>query len=679
MHSYVHVFCFYSIYLDTLFCNLNFLQAFFASLDAYLRLKNPIFYLASAKRRPALWLKIGSPWLVASLQAIGQLALSDKNQIRLYTGQIKPPQLLNNLTMKSTGLSTICVLPDPNFLIIRTVIAYALPLITCIILVGFQLQGLQRLRTYSSDMLIALLSIRSNQNQLNAKNMYEPITSNTTINPSLAYHPTCSNNKYNNYSLLNMDNSNLNPNQTYMPILNKSSNSLDFKQIYLNNLSQTVETLISENHLNPNSTNRSSLILPIFSHLESPPIYQCPAHGTICITRPISNFNLNSIPEINNQTNTIKSQTNYDLISKSSAEQNLSNMKTNQSNLENNSTNSIINYPCQTLVINNQPTTNESIFLNLNNQPIEFVRLPTYYCQTHLSDLPELENNHSSLLNKKFGTKFYSNYELKCFDSNSKQTNELNPKSQSNLMPQQQTHQQMENLTQSKQTTSPKQTVHLWFTAYQGEQLVVAINLISCIIAVGTWSPYILATLTHGLCLPFNFHQGQINHKHLFNSFHFSSNLFGSNPSPSNLKQFQSPAMYLNKCYLQITPERLADFRWWAYASSGLLLPCLLFFLDLGLREGCWKALNYSSNSNNLNLIYEKFDHPKQKINLNQLENRNDLESGSLQTIEEVEQIKMHPIWQFDPKLKLSRRSSLIIRPSISNQHFPNNRLNTFK
>ncbi|KAF5405157.1 hypothetical protein PHET_01322 [Paragonimus heterotremus] len=131
-----------------------------------------------------------------------------------------------------------------------------------------------------------------------------------------------------------------------------------------------------------------------------------------------------------------------------------------------------------------------------------------------------------------------------------------------------------------------KPVIPLWLTAYQGEQLAVAINLVSCIIAVGTWSPYILATLANGLCQPV----------HTGNSPSESPTIHPFLPMVATTLDM-THTKPVNRCLIQVTPDRIADFRWWAYASSGLLLPILLFYLDLGLRDGCWRALNYSDKS----------------------------------------------------------------------------------
>nr|CAH8838371.1 unnamed protein product [Trichobilharzia regenti] len=169
----------------------------------------------------------------------------------------------------------------------------------------------------------------------------------------------------------------------------------------------------------------------------------------------------------------------------------------------------------------------------------------------------------------------------------------------------------LETLTNDNSTNNLSKT-NLWLNAYQGEQLVVAINLVSCIIAVGTWSPYILASLAHGLCQPISIPKSMFNQiMHPLSSstspVTINSHLVSSPSSPSNTpggNLLSNPT--ISRCWIHLSVDRLSDFRWWAYASSGLLLPCLLFFLDLGLREGCWRALQYKTKPPN-----EKYDSPK--------------------------------------------------------------------
>ncbi|KAK4469643.1 hypothetical protein MN116_006611 [Schistosoma mekongi] len=80
----------------------------------------------------------------------------------------------------------------------------------------------------------------------------------------------------------------------------------------------------------------------------------------------------------------------------------------------------------------------------------------------------------------------------------------------------------------------------------------------------------------------------------------------------------------INKCWIHLSVDRLADFHWWAYACSGLLLPCLLFFLDLSLREGCWQALQYKTKSNqNIHSMKLFTDNNQQQSNVTDSQYRN--------------------------------------------------------
>nr|CAH8838374.1 unnamed protein product [Trichobilharzia regenti] len=344
VNSYVHIFCLYSIYLDTLFCNLTFLQTFFSSLDAYLRLKNPIFYLSSARRRPALWLKIGSPWLMASLQAIGQLALSDRRQVRLHMTTLKavtPPHQYHPLLISSSstsssinsnekvfdsGLNTACLLPDPNFLIIRTVIAYALPLITCLILVILQLHGLRRLRHHSSEMLSALLSVRSRSTSEYEQIMYpqnssfyqrHEIANTNRRNPSNFHNSELIWKVRDTPSILNKLNSSTSSSHT---ITRNPCRRLSFMtNSYHLDTSYTNETLIPES--NPSMDRIQHLTNPPLSTIilstgympienvnelqlnktTSVPVFQCPAHGCIRVTQSMNPLAVTCIPESSDQ------------------------------------------------------------------------------------------------------------------------------------------------------------------------------------------------------------------------------------------------------------------------------------------------------------------------------------------------------------------------------------------
>ncbi|VDN18613.1 unnamed protein product [Dibothriocephalus latus] len=173
MDSYLRIFCLFSTYLDTLFCNLALLHAFCSGLDSYLRLCGPSTYLVSSRRRPTTWLKIGSPWVAAGLQAIGQLAVSDRDKAKFF-GDCQHPLS----TQFADQFEAACVISDPNFLIMRTTIAYALPLIACLVLTGLQMKRLRRLHQEPQQTLRSLLLVRNQPSSKAAalKNTTHPLS-----------------------------------------------------------------------------------------------------------------------------------------------------------------------------------------------------------------------------------------------------------------------------------------------------------------------------------------------------------------------------------------------------------------------------------------------------------------------------------------------------------------------
>ncbi|TNN12561.1 5-hydroxytryptamine receptor 2C [Schistosoma japonicum] len=618
VHSYVHIFCLYSIYLDTLFCNLAFLQTFFSSLDTYLRLKNPIFYLSSSRRRPALWLKIGSPWLLACLQAIGQLALSDRRQVRLYLGSSvssynsMPNQyysILNTHSIeKSTdfGLNTACLLPDPNFLIIRTVIAYALPLITCLILVVLQLYGLRRLRHHSSEMLTALLNVRCTRNDNNIIKYHQSILNHLNVRSTdIIWRerntgqlnrilPTFGRNMSNRIVIQNpphrrlstmTQSYHLDPAYTNETLLSDSITSINRIQSSLSPIILSTNYLPIDHTKNLQTTTRSISML------------ECPTHGRIQMTHSMNPISITCIPE-NNDQNEDSKLLNSEFVEKTEKESTSSSLTTNT-------------IPIDSTTTSNESTTPDTILISLNGTEIKLLPL---------------------------------NYQYQSIDSNASNSHYYQPtivtiQSPSSLTTSQQQTIDQHNLTSISSNVNIRKSKKLLKSKsdyqiksindrnslpYQGEQLVVAINLVSCIIAIGTWSPYILATLTYGLCQPINI--SKLLHHPAMNSYSSSSSIMLTNYLLSSMNSLSSNEMNrnnnlsnysINKCWIHLSIERLADFRWWAYACSGLLLPCLLFFLDLGLREGCWQALQYKIKSNqNIHLMKSFSDNNQQQSNI---------------------------------------------------------------
>ncbi|VDN98474.1 unnamed protein product [Rodentolepis nana] len=341
MNSYLGVFCLFSTYLDTLFCNLSLLHAFCSGLDSYLRLlrKRNGFENANRKsgRQATLWLKISFPWFLSGILAIAQLAVSDRGLAHLSEDCQR--QFLPAFTNQ---LEAACVVVEPNFLILRTSIAYALPLIGCLILTGLQVRCLRRLRFVPPDYALELRS-------------------NCSIRRDV-----------------------------------------------------TLETLAPSSEMGKSSSPDT---------LEK--VRDCPRHGRVA----------------------------YD----------------------------------------SEPTDHEEI------------KHPTSTATTAI------------LMNQ-------------------------------------------------------------WFQTYKEEQLAVAINMVSCIVAVGVWSPLILSSLAYGLC-----------------------------HTPENAKTFKLPLYHIPgvdlskyrpaKCFIQVATSRLADFRWWVFASTGLLLPLALILMDRDLRQACWRSLGLKTPS----------------------------------------------------------------------------------
>uniref|UniRef100_A0A5K3FL61 Aa_trans domain-containing protein n=1 Tax=Mesocestoides corti TaxID=53468 RepID=A0A5K3FL61_MESCO len=347
-NSYLGIFCFFSTYLDSLFCSLSLLHSFCSGLDSYLRLsrsrdREDTMENASASTTP--WLKVGTPWFVAGLLATAQLATGDRDMARL-TEDCK-----NQAMVAFTNqLEAACVVTDPNFLILRTLVTYALPLIGCLLLTGLQVRCLRQLKFVPS------------------RHSLEP-----SVNSTIRRDVTL---------------------ETLAPIAEGGK---------------------------PNTTTNTT---------KYETVHECPRHGRIA-------------------------------------------------------------YDSESAVSDDRR--------NIDHDK-------------HFA-------NHASSVNA------------------------------------------------SK-----------WFRNYRGEQLAVAINMVSCIVAVGVWSPLILSSLAYGLC-----------------------------HTPENTQYVKQPLYHIPgidlssfrpaRCFIQVAASRLADFRWWVYASTGMLLPTALLVMDRDLRKACWRSLGLKAHS----------------------------------------------------------------------------------
>ncbi|CAH8475633.1 unnamed protein product [Heterobilharzia americana] len=117
-NEYIENFCCISIAAETTVCHAILLHLLGSSLDTYFRLTKPRWFTstknASGKHGLTIQLKIAAPWIVSILQTGAQIILSDPF----------PPAYLED--------GRFCTSPDINFLILRTLVAFLLPLLTSI-------------------------------------------------------------------------------------------------------------------------------------------------------------------------------------------------------------------------------------------------------------------------------------------------------------------------------------------------------------------------------------------------------------------------------------------------------------------------------------------------------------------------------------------------------------------
>ncbi|KAF6768741.1 hypothetical protein AHF37_10261 [Paragonimus kellicotti] len=535
--SFVHTFCLYSTYLDTLFCNLTFLQTFFSSLDAYLRLRNPTFYLVSAKRRPALWLKVGSPWLVAAIQAIGQLALSDRQHVRLH----QMPTI-----HAGAGLQTTCLLPDPNFLIIRTAIAYALPLLICIVLVGLQLRCLRNLRTYSSEAIEALLQVRK------------------TFGRHASPEPH---------------------------VIRESE--------------------INRNRLDSSRTEMmySSSIIPM-KHTEQYTLLPLTLSSTQII-RPNS-------PQLMSSSWHVDRQYTLETLIPDCGK------SISQLGVQSDSSQIIPKESIGSHVIFSAGTMPVIELHSLNPSKPEDIQSSLYQCPTHglinltidtASAAHPLEESGTSIT---VASNFLPHPNA-LGDHMVLRDEEINTESpvDANVL-HQSTHQES-TLSHDKTVLNSRQNAEHIPTSTAGSDngdrlLVERRSLAPVVDRLKGYEPDIKPVIPLWL-RPIKASSSQL--QSIWSAA--SSRSHSEGPTVHPFFPVVATALDMthtkpvNRCLIQVTPDRIADFRWWAYASSGLLLPILLFYLDLGLRDGCWRALNYSDKS-------ESIQSPTQSQNWNSIQ-----------------------------------------------------------
>ncbi|KAL7061993.1 hypothetical protein AAHC03_01763 [Spirometra sp. Aus1] len=557
MDSYLRIFCLFSTYLDTLFCNLALLHAFCSGLDSYLRLCGPSTYLVSARRRPTTWLKIGSPWVAAGLQAIGQLAVSDRDKAKFFGDCQHPPS-----TQFADQFEAACVISDPNFLIMRTTIAYALPLIACLVLTGLQMKRLRRLHQEPQQTLKSLLLVRNQTStkptaaaksrtsrlpkcqpikRLGSYPQQPPVRTTSTSASGMAvtasgevltagrHNPAytmlvCSESKFGSRSTVACGLRRDITNETLVA----QTSTITETQLTRSNTIDTFDNVpppgIAVVQLADLEGTKDADPLSM-----SASVHECPRHGKIALpgnqvytiggsdaSNPYATMTPN-LAEKRQVTLAVLSGDDYRIV------------------------NSQLPVAAAAAAVTS-PLLSQSRMA----RQAEAASPPYHVCRS-AGTLPSRGEHHG----------VPRLYESACLQS--KQT-------AAKSKPAQATDRGSDGLPNGDYST--------WLQAYRGEQMAVAISMVSCIVAVGVWSPLILSSLAYGLCqLP---EQPKIRQ-----TIYYIPGL-----NPQSLRS--TP---VSQCFIQITVPRLADFRWWAYASTGLLLPLVLLLMDTELRKSCWRSL----------------------------------------------------------------------------------------
>ncbi|VDL89171.1 unnamed protein product [Schistocephalus solidus] len=555
MDSYLRIFCLFSTYLDTLFCNLALLHAFCSGLDSYLRLCGPSTYLVSARRRPTTWLKIGSPWVAAGLQAIGQLALSDRDKAKFFGDCQHPPS-----TQFADQFEAACVISDPNFLIMRTTIAYALPLIACLVLTGLQMKRLRRLHQEPQQTLKSLLLVRkqTSSKATTKKSMTSHLSkrqSDKTIGNFLQPPAKTTSASINSVAITGSGEvlRTRRHNPAYaMLVCSESTFGSRSTDTYGLRRDITNETLVAHTSTITETQLSRSNTIDTFDNVPSPgvalvqladvegsteadplsmstSVHECPRHGKVTLP--------------GNQVYTVERS---DPINPYAAlTPNLAEKRQVTLAVLSGDEYRIVNSQVPFAAMVTPPSLSHS---KLARQA-EAVFPPHHICQS-AGTLPSCGKPHG-------GPRVY--------ESSCLQSKQAMAKSRRQI-PAQTTGRNPDFVSDGEYST--------WLQAYRGEQMAVAISMVSCIVAVGVWSPLILSSLAYGLCqLP---EQPKIRQ-----TIYYIPGL-----NPQSLRSTLS-----SQCFIQITVPRLADFRWWAYASTGLLLPLVLLLMDTELRKSCWRSL----------------------------------------------------------------------------------------
>ncbi|CAH8469755.1 unnamed protein product [Schistosoma haematobium] len=153
-NEYIQHFCCISIASETIVCHAILLHLLGSSLDTHFRLTKPKWFsnttdVSSRKYLLAIRLKIAAPWIVSILQTGAQILLSDSF----------PPAYLEE--------GRLCTSPDINFLILRTLVAFLLPLLTSIIILFMTAHRIQTLQCQQKQNKTNMNSFNIQQKKLN--------------------------------------------------------------------------------------------------------------------------------------------------------------------------------------------------------------------------------------------------------------------------------------------------------------------------------------------------------------------------------------------------------------------------------------------------------------------------------------------------------------------------------
>ncbi|CAH8470501.1 unnamed protein product [Schistosoma rodhaini] len=153
-NEHLQHFCCISIASETIVCHAILLHLLGSSLDTHFRLTKPKWFsnttnMSSRKYLLAIRLKIAAPWIVSILQTGAQIILSDSF----------PPAYLEE--------GRLCTSPDVNFLILRTLVAFLLPLLTSIIILFMTAHRVQTLQCQQKENKTNVKSLNIQQKKLN--------------------------------------------------------------------------------------------------------------------------------------------------------------------------------------------------------------------------------------------------------------------------------------------------------------------------------------------------------------------------------------------------------------------------------------------------------------------------------------------------------------------------------